>query len=87
MEIFFFRAISFFIHNIEEFYNNYRLLIYEIFLKDKDTLKQFYETDSNNHINLEDNINDYIENIKKEGTYSGDIKINKTAEMLQINII
>ena len=36
---------------------------------------------------MEDDINQYIENIKKDGEYSGDIEINKIAQLMIINII
>ena len=83
----FFRAISYFFNGTEEHYSNYRQTYYEICLNDKDNLKKFYETDNTNNSNLEDDINQYIENIKKDGEYSGDIEINKIAQLMNINII
>ena len=37
--------------------------------------------------NLEDIINDYVENIKKEHNDAGDIEIYTMAELLEVNII
>ena len=48
-------------------------------------MKNFYETD--NKDNLEDDIKTYVENIQKDGEYSGDMEINITASLLNINIL
>lgn len=48
-------------------------------------IQNFYETDSQN--NLEDDINTYVENIKINPNYAGDIEINIITEIMHINII
>ena len=80
----FYRLISYYFHNSENYYNNYRQLIYEICSNDIDHIKEIYV--SNNNL-LEQDIETYITNISKDGTFAGDIEINKMAQMLQYNII
>ena len=81
----FYLAISFFINNTEEFYDNNRKLIYEYWKNTISYLKNFYQTDNQN--NLENDIETYVEKIKENTNYAEYIEINMMAEFLNINNI
>ena len=81
----FHRAISYFYHQTQNFHNNYRNIIYIIWKENIYNLTPFFFKEKN--WNVEDIINDYVENIKKEHNDAGDIEIYTMAELLEVNII
>ena len=72
-------------HQTQNFHNNYRNIIYIICKEDINNLTPFFFKEKN--WNVEDIINDYVENIKKEHNDAGDIEIYTMAELLEVNII
>ena len=81
----FHRAISYFYHQTQNFHNNYQNIIFIIWKENIYNLTPFFFKEKN--WNLEDIINDYVENIKKEHNDAGDIEIYTMAELLEVNII
>ena len=87
----FYNAISYYFNLTEEYNTNYREIIYELCNNDINEIKELFHSDyDDEESNERDRINkakEYINNIKKNATWAGDIEINKMAELLEMNIL
>ena len=87
----FYNAISYYYHFTEEYSDNYRKLEYSVAQTSIKEIKEFFESnneDSNlNEKEREEKALNYIKNIQNDGIWAGDIEINTTAKILEINIL
>ena len=79
----FYNAISYYFNLTEEYNTNYREIIYELCNNDINEIKELFHSDyddeeSNERIRI-NKAKEYINNIKKNATWAGDIEINKMA--------
>ena len=91
MEIAFIMQFLIILRLSKEYNKNYRKIIYELCNSSIEDIKELFYSDKDDpDINLKERIEqakNYIEGIRQEGNWAGDIEINKMAELLDVNII
>ena len=87
----FFRAISYYMNNSEDYHNNYRELAYQICLNSLKEIKLFFWSDKEEEteieIDLENKVDQYLNDLKEDGNWASDFEINKIAQLLEVNIV
>ena len=87
----FFRAISYYMHNTEKYHNNYRELAYQMCLNSREEIKNYFWSEKEDELereqDLENKVDEYLRELKKDGTWATDYEINKIALCLEANII
>ena len=86
----FYNSISYYYHQTEEYNHYYRELIYNACLNSIDEIKEFMVSDYEGEMNDIDRTNkaiNYVNNIKNNSYWAGDIEINKMALLLEVNIL
>jgi len=78
------------LHNTE-YNSNYRQLANELCLNSKEDIKNFLwsekEDEIEKQIDLENKVNEYLKELKNDGTWASDYETNKIALCLGVNII
>ena len=78
----FYRAISYFLNNNENSYSSIREEIYQEALKNQRNNPQKLEIIENNQLS----VTQYIDHIRKDGIFAGDLEISTAKELYNINI-
>lgn len=82
-----YRAISYYYQNNQEKYLIIRKLIYEWIKEYKDQfIVAFSPEENESDITTDDKFELYLKNIKKDGTWAGDVEFSAIAKMFNINI-
>ena len=82
----FYRTLSIYFTNVENFYSFFREQIYIAAKNNLNELKEFFILDTEDPILVNDELEEYLEKIKENKCFAGNIEINIAAKIFNVNI-